>query len=90
MHWKIIITTFITIFLAELGDKTQIASILMSSKTDKPLLVFIDTMLAFALVTILGVTIGTVMARMLPLNYIKTGAAITFIMVGILILFGKL
>jgi len=90
VHWKIIITTFITIFLAELGDKTQIASILMSSKTDKPLLVFIGTMFAFALVTILGVTIGSVLAKMLPLNYIKMGAAITFIIVGVLILFGKM
>lgn len=39
MDWKIIVSTFITVFLGELGDKTQLASILMTSKTNKPVLV---------------------------------------------------
>ena len=86
MDWKIILSTFVTIFLAELGDKTQIASILMTSKTNKPVLVFIGTMLAFAVVTVIGVAVGSVITKFLPINFIKVGAAIAFIIVGILIL----
>lgn len=90
MDWKIIISTFVTIFLAELGDKTQLASILMTSKTNKPILVFLGTMLAFAVVTVIGVAVGAIITRYLPINFIKVGAAIAFIIVGILILFGKI
>lgn len=90
MDWKIIVSTFVTIFLAELGDKTQIASILMTSKTNKPVLVFIGTMLAFAVVTVIGVAVGSVITKFLPINFIKMGAAIAFIIVGILILLGKI
>ncbi|MEK6559962.1 MAG: TMEM165/GDT1 family protein [Planctomycetota bacterium] len=90
MDWKIILSTFVTIFLAELGDKTQIASILMTSKTNKPVLVFIGTMLAFAVVTVIGVAVGSVITKFLPINFIKVGAAIAFIIVGILILLGKI
>ncbi|MCC7211775.1 MAG: TMEM165/GDT1 family protein [Candidatus Brocadia sp.] len=89
MDWKILMSTFITIFLAELGDKTQLASILMTSKTNKPVLVFLGTMLAFAVVTVIGVAVGTVITKFLPINFIKIGAAIAFIIIGILILFGK-
>ncbi|BBO17861.1 conserved hypothetical protein [Candidatus Brocadia pituitae] len=89
MDWKILMSTFITIFLAELGDKTQLASILMTSKTNKPVLVFLGTMLAFAVVTVIGVAVGTVITKFLPIDFIKVGAAIAFIIIGILILFGK-
>ena len=47
MEWKILIATFTSIFLAELGDKTQIAAIIMTSKTHKPLTVFIGSMITF-------------------------------------------
>lgn len=90
MNWKIIVSVFVTIFLAELGDKTQLASILMTSKTNKPVLVFIGTMLAFAVVTVIGVSVGGVITKFLPISFIKVGAAIAFIIIGILILAGKI
>ena len=40
MDWKILIAAFTSIFLAELGDKTQIAAIVITSKTNKPLTVY--------------------------------------------------
>ena len=90
MDWKILIATFTSIFLAELGDKTQLAAIIMTSKTNKPLSVFVGSMIAFAIVTILGVTLGVLLTKFVPMNIIKVFSAIAFISVGILILTGKL
>ncbi len=90
MDWKILIATFTSIFLAELGDKTQLVAIMMTSKTNKPLSVFIGSMIAFAIVTILGVTLGVLLTKFVPMNIIKVFSAIAFISVGILILTGKL
>lgn len=90
MDWKILIATFSSIFLAELGDKTQLAAIIMTSKTNKPLSVFIGSMIAFAAVTLIGVTFGATLTKFVPINYIKISSAIAFITIGILILTGKL
>ncbi len=90
MDWKILIATFSTIFLAELGDKTQIAAIIMTSKTNKPLTVFIGSMIAFAVITIIGVAFGGVITKVIPIYLIKVLSAVAFITVGILILIGKL
>ncbi len=90
MDWKILIATFSTIFLAELGDKTQIAAIIMKSKTNKPLTVFIGSMIAFAVITIIGVAFGGVITKVIPIYFIKVLSAVAFITVGILILIGKL
>lgn len=90
MDWKILIATFSTIFLAELGDKTQIAAIIMTSKTNKPLTVFIGSMIAFAVITIIGVAFGGVITKVIPIYLLKVLSAVAFITVGILILTGKL
>jgi len=90
MDWKILIATFTSIFLAELGDKTQIAAIIMTSKTNKPLTVFIGSMIAFAVITLIGVTFGAALTKFVPIDYIKYLSAIAFIAIGILILTGKL
>jgi putative Ca2+/H+ antiporter (TMEM165/GDT1 family) len=58
MDWRIFITTFGNIFLAELGDKTQLATILMTSKTGRPLSVFVGAIAALSFVTFIGVVFG--------------------------------
>jgi putative Ca2+/H+ antiporter (TMEM165/GDT1 family) len=64
MDWKVFLTTFGTIFLAELGDKTQLASIMMTSKTKLPWSVFIGASLALTLVTLAGVLAGVLRAAL--------------------------
>ena len=54
----IFITTFTTIFIAELGDKTQIATLMLSAESGKPIIVFIGSSLALISSSIVGVLIG--------------------------------
>jgi putative Ca2+/H+ antiporter (TMEM165/GDT1 family) len=89
MDWKIFLTTFGTIFLAELRDKTQLAAILMTSKTGKPLSVFIGATTALSLVTAIGVVFGEGLISMIPRNILKKVAPLAFISIGALMFFGK-
>jgi putative Ca2+/H+ antiporter (TMEM165/GDT1 family) len=89
MDWKIFMTTMGTIFLAELGDKTQLAAILMTSKTGRPLSVFFGAIIALSLVTLIGVVFGEGLISIIPQNILKKGAALAFISVGVLMFFGK-
>ena len=89
MDWKIILTTFGMIFLAEMGDKTQLAAMTMAAKTKAPLAVFIGASLALTCVSALGVVVGATLSHYLPLEWIKRAAAVAFIVIGVLILLGK-
>ena len=55
---SIFLTTFTTIFIAELGDKTQIATLMLSAESGKPIIVFIGSSLALISSSIVGVLIG--------------------------------
>jgi len=90
MDWKIFLTTFGTILLAELGDKTQLAAIIMTSKTGRPLSVFGGAVIAFSLVTLIGVVFGEVLISIMPQHILQKGAALAFILVGLVMFFGKL
>ena len=89
MDWKVLITTFGTIFLAELGDKTQLAAILMTSKTGQPLSVFLGAIAALSLVTLAGVAVGEGLVSIVPQHVLKKGAALAFILVGVWMFFWK-
>ena len=55
---SIFITTFTTIFIAELGDKTQIATLMLSAESGKPIIVFVGSSIALISSSIVGVLIG--------------------------------
>lgn len=90
MDWKIFGTAFITLFLAELGDKTQLAIITMSSKTESKVAVFLGASIALVLVSLLGVLVGGVLSQHVPTEWLQRIIAVAFIVIGILMLFGKL
>jgi Ca2+/H+ antiporter, TMEM165/GDT1 family len=89
MDWKVFLTTFGTIFLAELGDKTQLATIMMTSKTRLPLSVFAGASLALCLVTLVGVLLGEGLIAVIPQNILTKVAALAFIAIGLWMFFGK-
>ena len=55
---SIFITTFTTIFIAELGDKTQIATLMLSAESGNPIIVFIGSSIALISSSLVGVLIG--------------------------------
>ncbi len=79
----LLFTTFVTIFLAEMGDKTQLTTITLSSTTNKPLAVFIGSSLALILATLLGVLAGGSIANLIPAFLLKLLSGIVFFIIGI-------
>lgn len=82
-------TTFGIIFLAEMGDKTQIAAMTMAAEKKRPWEVFIAASIALAAVSAIGVLVGTALGNYLPLDWIKRVAGAAFVVIGVLILIGK-
>lgn len=89
MDLRVLLTTFGIIFLAEMGDKTQLAAMTMAAQTKKPWAVFVGASLALAAVSALGVVVGGVIGDYVPLEWVKRIAAVAFILIGILMLAGK-
>lgn len=90
MDWKVVIAAFGVVFLAELGDKTQLAGLSLAAKSKMPISVFLGSVSAYAVVTLVTVLLGGVLARSIRPEYIRYGAAMMFIVVGALMLLGKI
>lgn len=89
MDFRVLLTTFGIIFLAEMGDKTQLAAMTMSAQTKRPWAVFIGASLALAAVSAIGVLVGSVIGEYVSLIWVKRTAALAFIVIGVLMLAGK-
>ena len=83
MLLTLLFTTFITVFLAEMGDKTQLTTITLSSTTNKPVAVFIGSSIALILATLLGVLAGGSIANLIPDFLLKLLSGIVFLIIGI-------
>lgn len=90
MDWKIFGTAFATLFLAELGDKTQLAVITMTADTGSKVSVLLGACSALVVVTLLGVMFGGVLSQYVPTEWLQRIVAVAFIAIGTLMLFGKL
>ena len=89
MDLRVLLTTFGIIFLAEMGDKTQLAAMTMSAQTKRPWAVFLGASLALAAVSAVGVLVGGAIGDYVPLIWVKRVAAMAFILIGVLMLLGK-
>ncbi len=89
MDWKIFGTAFLTLFLAELGDKTQLAVITMTASTDSKIAVFLGGATALVVVTLIGVLVGGVLTEYIPTEWLQRIVASAFIVIGVLMLLGK-
>ena len=84
--WNLLSISFITVFLSELGDKSQIAAIALGGSSSSPKAVFLGTAGALVLASFLGVLLGEGTAQILPTQIVKGIAAIGFAMMGIRLL----
>lgn len=90
MEWKTFFTAFGVLFLAELGDKTQLAVITMTADTKSPLSVFLGASAALILVSLLGVVFGALLGQYIPTEWLQRIVASAFIIIGVLMLLGVL
>lgn len=76
-------TTFVTVFLAELGDKTQLAAMTATVRSGAMLTVFLAASAALVCATAIGVALGGVLFRLVPEQAVRYAAGAAFIVVGV-------
>ena len=79
--WRVFGSTFITIFLAELGDKTQVTTLLMSAGSQAPWVVFLGAGSALIATSLIGVLLGKWLSRRLSSEAMDT--AVGSLLLGI-------
>lgn len=84
--WGIFSSTFFTIFLAEMGDKTQLATLLMSAQSQSPWVVFTGAAAALIATSLLGVLIGRWLANRLSPKTLETSAGALLLFISIMLL----
>jgi len=84
MDWKILSTVFTSVFIAELGDKTQLATMLFAADKDaSKVTVFVGAALALIVTSALGVVAGTFLSNYVSEKFLHYVAGIGFIAIGI-------
>jgi Ca2+/H+ antiporter, TMEM165/GDT1 family len=89
MDWKLMATTFAAVFVAELGDKTQLATLSLSSGKVNRLSVFLGSATALVCTSLIAVLAGDLLSRYVPPQYIRRAAGAIFIVLGLLYILRK-
>jgi putative Ca2+/H+ antiporter (TMEM165/GDT1 family) len=88
MDLKLLGSTYVAIFLAELGDKTQLATLSLAAGRSR-WTVFLGSALALVTSSLLAVLGGELVARTIPPIYIRRGAGMLFLVLGVSFLVGR-
>ncbi len=86
MDWKLLGLSFITVFLAEIGDKSQLAAIALGGSLKSPRAVFLGSVCALILASLIGVLAGGGIAQLFPPKTLKALAAVGFALMAIRLL----
>lgn len=89
MDWKLFGSTFVAIFLAEIGDKTQLATLSLSAGGSSRWAVFAGSALALVCTSAIAVLVGEGLTRVVPPLWIRRAAGLLFVVLGLLFLFGR-
>ena len=89
MDFKLFLTTFLAVFLAEMGDKTQLVAMAVASRSHSPWLVWSAVALALVIASALGVLVGSLVGGWLSRDVVKYFSAVLFITVGVWMLLAK-
>jgi putative Ca2+/H+ antiporter (TMEM165/GDT1 family) len=83
MDLSLLASTFVTVFLAELGDKTQLAIVTISGTSPRPGAVFAGSSAALVLASLLGAGAGGSLSAVIPTNLLQLAAAVGFLILGL-------
>ncbi|MEY2911653.1 MAG: hypothetical protein RLZZ184_962 [Cyanobacteriota bacterium] len=86
MDWNLLGLSFVTVFLSELGDKSQLAAIALSGQGQSRKAIFFGTAGALVLTSLLGALAGGAVSEFLPTRLLKAIAAIGFALLAIRLL----
>ncbi len=84
--WRVFGSTFVTIFLAELGDKTQVTTLLMSAQSQAPWVVFFGAGTALVTTSLIGVLVGQWLARRVSPATLDTTAGVMLLGITVCLL----
>jgi putative Ca2+/H+ antiporter (TMEM165/GDT1 family) len=87
MDWNLLGLSFVTVFISELGDKSQLAAIALSGRSPSLRAVFLGSTAALLLASFLGVLLGDGISQVFPTRWVKTIAAVSFGVMAIRLLF---
>jgi putative Ca2+/H+ antiporter (TMEM165/GDT1 family) len=90
LNWHAALVAFGLIFLSELGDKTQLATLMLSAHGHPPAAVFCGAAAALVLVALISALAGDALAHALPRRLLHAGAGATFLLLGGLLLTGRM
>ena len=82
MDFPLLLSTFLTVFLAELGDKTQLATVALSGTSNRPLAVFLGSSSALVLASLIGALAGGSIAAVIRTDVLQLLASIGFLVIG--------
>lgn len=89
MDWKLFASTFAAIFVAELGDKTQLAALSLAAGARSKWTVFAASALALVATSAIAVAAGEAVSRVIPPIWIRRGAGVVFVAMGLFFLLRK-
>lgn len=88
MDWRLFVSTFFAIFLAEMGDKTQLATMSLAAGSSR-WIVFAASASALVATSLVAVLVGEGLTRLVPQIWIKRAAGLLFIVMGVVFVLGK-
>jgi len=89
MDWKLFATTFAAIFVAEMGDKTQLATLSAAAGGSSRLVVFAGSALALVATSAIAVVAGEAVTRFVSPVWLRRAAGVVFLLLGVLYLATK-
>jgi putative Ca2+/H+ antiporter (TMEM165/GDT1 family) len=89
MDLRLFTSTFALVFLAELGDKTQLATLSLAASGRSRLMVFLGSAAALVVTSAIAVLVGEAVTRVVPAVWIRRAAGAGFIIMGALFLVGR-